>query len=63
MNKLPALKIYNTYLTVAKVVAVDVIGLLSVALPHHSLPSATAPPLLDLLIHYVYCKIQIKNLH
>jgi hypothetical protein len=41
------------YLTVAKVVAVDVIGLLSVALPHRSLPSATAPPLLCCSIMFI----------
>jgi hypothetical protein len=39
------------------VVAVDVIRLLFVALPHRSLLCANAPPL---LIHYANCKIQIN---
>lgn len=45
-------------LTVAMVVAVDVIRLLFVALPHRSLLCANAPPL---LIHYANCKIQINH--
>jgi hypothetical protein len=63
MNKFPALRIYNRYRTVAKVMAADVIGLLFIALPSSPYLAIYNCTSSTLLIHYVYCKIQTKNLH